>query len=119
MRTGRLLGFFAFALHRLPADVAAAEAFRPFDPVDCRVGAPLRLRDRLSGGAEVQHAPAIGENVSVLRNRSSMEELDALALADFIETPNDGPLAVITGIAPCGHDHRKRCILVPSQAEIL
>ena len=31
-------------LHRLPADVAAAEAFRPVDAVDGLVGASLRLR---------------------------------------------------------------------------
>src|SRR4051794_39602455 len=119
MRTGNLLGFFAFALQGLPADVAATKAFRPFDAIDRRISPALCLGDVLSCRADVEHAPAIGNNLSVLQHCARMEYLDALDFGGFIETANDGALAVIAGIALRGQDHRKRRIVVPPQAEVL
>ncbi len=75
----------ALPFHRLPADVAAAEAFRPVDAVDRLIGALLRFGDGLAGRADVQHAAAIGEDVAVLRNRAGVEDLDALDLGGVVE----------------------------------
>ncbi len=68
-------------LHRLPADVAPAEAVGPFDAVDRRIGAGLRFGDGLAGRADIQQASAIGENVAVLGDRAGMEDFDAFDLA--------------------------------------
>src|SRR6185437_3633174 len=53
-------------LHRLPADVAAAEALGPVDLADRPISALLCLEDGLAGGADIQHAAAVGENLSIL-----------------------------------------------------
>ena len=50
---------FALPLHRLRADVAAAEAVGPIDAIDGLIGAALRLGDGLAGGADVEHAAAV------------------------------------------------------------
>src|SRR5262245_6915431 len=49
-----------FPLHRLPADIAPAEALRPSDLVDRRIGARLRLRHSAPQPAHIEHAPAVG-----------------------------------------------------------
>src|ERR1700682_1631897 len=54
----------------LPADVAPAESVRPLDAIDRRIGALLCLGDGLARRANIQHPPAIGENVSVLCDRA-------------------------------------------------
>src|SRR5258708_8525706 len=64
--------------HRLPTDVAAAEAFGPLDAVDRLIGATLRFRDGLACGADIQHAAAIGQNISVLRYPAGVEDFHAL-----------------------------------------
>ena len=65
-------------LHRPPADVVAAEAVGPVDPADRRIGPALRLGHRLAGGGDVQHAPAIGDELAVLQRRAGMEDLRAV-----------------------------------------
>src|SRR3954451_11155194 len=61
-------------LHRLPADVAAAEAFGPLDAIDRLIGAALRLGDGLAHRADIEHASAIGENLAVLCQRTGVED---------------------------------------------
>src|SRR5260370_29557210 len=68
----RLLPFY-----RLPADIPAAESIRPFDAIDRLISAPLRFGDGLACRADVQHAAAIGENGSALRNRTRYEDYNA------------------------------------------
>src|SRR5215208_7994249 len=57
LRLRRLL-----ALHSAPADVAAAEAVRPADLVDRRIGARLCLGDVRTQRRDVEHAAAVGED---------------------------------------------------------
>src|SRR6185437_11842082 len=82
-------------LHRLPADVAAAEAFGPVDPVDRPISPLLCLEDRFAGGANVQHAAAIGEDLAILRHRAGMEDLDAFNPGGGVEPPDRRALAVV------------------------
>src|ERR1700679_4189411 len=53
-------------LDRLPADIAPAKSLRPFDPVDRGIGTLPRLHHGLAGGADIEHAAAIGENGAIL-----------------------------------------------------
>jgi hypothetical protein len=95
-------------LHRLPADIAPAETIRPSDPVDRRIGALLCLRDRLARGADIQHAPAIGEDVAVLRNRAGVEDLDTFDVAGVIQSLDADAFCVVVGIPLRRHHHRQR-----------
>ena len=114
------------SLHRLPADIAAAEAFRPFDAIDGLIGAPLRLQHGLARRADVQHAAAIGENGAVLRHRAGVKDLDALDFGGVIEPVDARALLVVAGIALGRHHHgerrhrgnqrRSKCFSSPSQA---
>src|ERR1700722_7938495 len=56
-------------LARLPADIASAESFRPFDPIDRGIGALPRFHHGLARGTDVEHAAAIGEKRAVFRDR--------------------------------------------------
>src|SRR3954464_14479229 len=100
-------------LHRLPADVAAAKTFRPSDAIHRLISAALRLGDGFAGGADVQHAPAIGENPAVLRHRAGVEDLDALDLGGFIQSLDARALPVIARIPFGRHHYRKRRIAEP------
>src|SRR5665647_1731427 len=51
------------ARDRLPADVAAAKAFRPFYFVDRGVSAALRLAHAFAARADIEHAAAVRDNV--------------------------------------------------------
>src|SRR5260370_13350668 len=75
-------------LHRLPGDVAAAEAVRPLDAVDRLIGARLRFADGLARRADVQHAAAIGEDGAVLCHRAGVEDFHTLDLCPVIEAPD-------------------------------
>src|SRR4029453_17998687 len=97
----------AFPFHRLPADVAAAKAFRPSDAVEPLIGATLRFGDGLACRADIQHAPAIGQNISVLRYRTGVEDFHALDLGGLIETLDAGAFRVIAGIPLRRHHHRQ------------
>ena len=63
----------------------AAETVRPFDAIDGRVSALLRLQHGLARRADVQHAPAIGEDCAVLCYRAGMEDLDAFDPGGVLE----------------------------------
>src|SRR5258708_39745239 len=62
MRLSALRSWFCplFPLDREIADIPPAEAAGPVDLVDGRVGARLRLGDRLGGRRDAEHASAIG-----------------------------------------------------------
>src|ERR1043166_472035 len=90
---------FLLPLHRLRADVAAAKAFRPADAIDRFVGAALRVCQGLAPRANIQHAAAIGENLSILRHRAGMKYLDTFDLRGLIEAFDHRALAVSAGIA--------------------
>ena len=102
--------------HRLPADVAAAKSFRPLDAIDRLIGAALRFGDGLADRADIQHAPAIGENGAVLCDRAGVEDFDALDFGCVVEPFDRGALVVIAGIAFRGHHHRQRGIVEPAQS---
>src|SRR6202045_3142515 len=88
-----------FLLHCLPANIAPAETFRPFDPVDRRVGALPRLYHRLARSRDVEHAAAIGENSAVPGDRASLEDFDALDLRRLFQPLDAAPLGIVAGIA--------------------
>ena len=106
-------------LHRLPGDVAAAEAVRPLDAVDRLIGARLRLAHVPAHGTDIQHAAAIGENGTILCHRAGVEDLDALDLRGVIEPLDPRALAVVAGIALRRHHHRQRRLGIPAQIKIL
>src|SRR5262245_38450226 len=86
--------------HRLPADIPAAKAFRPVDAIHRLIGARLRLGHIPAERADVQHAPAIGDDAAVPRRRAGVKNLDALDFCSLIKTADQGALAVIAGISP-------------------
>src|SRR5215471_2672961 len=103
-----MLSLPLFPLHSLPADVAAAKAFGPSDAVDRLIGPALRFRHGLAERADIEHAPAIGDDAAVLHRRAGVEDLDAFDLRGFIEAFDDRALAVVAGIALGRHDHGQR-----------
>src|SRR5437016_5722875 len=74
---------------RPPADIAAAEAFGPSNPVDGRIRPHLRLADRASERADAEHATAIGEDVPAFGSSPCVENLDAVHLSSVIESLDD------------------------------
>src|SRR4029450_8158200 len=111
--------FPRFPLPALPADVAAAKTFGPFDAVDRFVSTGLRLRHILAECADVEHAAAIGDDAAILHRRASVEDLDALDLGGFIQPLDDRALAIVAGIALGRHDYGERGFAIPEQAEVL
>src|SRR3984957_5656191 len=90
---------FAFHFHRLPADITPAKSIRPVDAVDRVVSPPLRLGHRLARRADVEHAAAIGEDLSVLCHRARVKNLDALNFGGVIEPFDARTSGVFAGIA--------------------
>src|SRR5581483_412303 len=62
------------ARHRTEADVAAAEAARPADAVDRLVSTLLRLADRPAQRADIEYAPAVGDDAPALRLGAGVED---------------------------------------------
>src|SRR5262245_8535018 len=89
------LGLLRF--HRLPADVAAAEAVGPVDAVDGLIGAALRFRHGLAERADIEHAAAIGEDRTVLGDGAGMEDLDGVDLRRLIEPVDARALLIVAG----------------------
>ena len=56
-----------FPLHRADADVAAAEAFRPVDPVNGGISTCPRFGDVLPERGDAKHAAAVGEDAAPSR----------------------------------------------------
>src|SRR5690606_31476908 len=65
----------AFALDRAPADVVAVELARPRDAGHFRVGALLRVGDRVAQRAHAQHAAAGGDDAVAFQARAGVEHL--------------------------------------------
>src|SRR5262245_26830283 len=105
------------ALDRTPADVAAAEAVGPADPVHRRIGARLRLGDRGAEGADVEYAAASGHDAAALVRRAGVKDLHALDRARLVEAFDDRALAVGARIAARRHHHGERRVVVPAQVE--
>src|SRR5436190_21149824 len=82
-----------FAPNRLIPDVSPAEAARPIDLVDRRIGARLSLGDRLAGCRHAQHTPAIGGDAAAFSPRTGVENLHPLDRACRIESRDHRPLA--------------------------
>ena len=69
----------------MPPDVAAAEARRPINAIDCPIRTRLRLGYGLGTRRHTEHASAIGENLAVLRHRAGVEDFDAFDFRRFVE----------------------------------
>ena len=95
-------------LDRPPADVAAAEAFRPSDPVDGLIGALLRFADGPAQRADVQHAPAIGEDAPSFATVPAWKISTPSIFGGLIEAFDARALLVVAGIALGRHDHGER-----------
>src|SRR6185312_16938555 len=101
-------------LHGLRAYVAAAEAVGLFDAIDCLIGAVSRLGHGLAHRADVQHAPAVGEDGVILRDGAGVEDFHAVDPHGVIEPVDARALPVVAGIALRGHDHGDRRLGVPA-----
>src|SRR5262245_24309389 len=109
----------ALACDRPEADVATAEAIRPADAIDRGVGARLRLGDGLANGADVEHTPAIGEDLTALRLGAGVKDLDPVDLRRLLEALNHRVLGVAAWIALGRHHHGERGVGKPTEVEIL
>src|ERR1051326_8321661 len=99
LNTGGMLCAALLALHRLPADVAAAEALRPFDPVDRLIGEPLRRAHGLGHRRDIEHAAAVGENLAAVGLGAGVENFRALHLSGRVEPLDQRAALVVAGIA--------------------
>src|SRR5437764_15322970 len=108
-----------FAPNRLIPDVSPAEAARPADPVDRRIGARLSLGDRLAGCRHAQHTPAIGGDAAAFNPRAGMENLHALDRARRIEPLDQRALAVTARIALGRHHDHQGGPAIPAHIAIL
>src|SRR5262245_45945621 len=88
-----------------PADVSAAEAARPVELVDCRIGAGLCLCDARSARGDAEHATAIGENARAIAPGAGVEDLNIRVGPRSIEALDLGALGVAAGIALRRHHH--------------
>src|SRR6185312_7607680 len=112
-------GNLLLPLHRAPGDIAAAEAVRPFDLIDRLIGARLRPAHGSTGGADIEHPAAIGEDARAVRHRAGVEDLDAFDLRGRIETLDRRALGVLARIAFRRHHHGQGRVAPPAQIEVL
>src|SRR4051794_8325126 len=105
------------ALDRLPADVAAAEAIRPADTVDRRIGARLRLRHILAERGDIEHAATVGYHLAALGSGAGVKDLHALDLAGLVEPLDQGAALIISRITLGRHHHGQRRVRIPPQIE--
>src|SRR5664280_3575208 len=88
-----------FSFHRLPADITAAEAIRPFDAIDRGIGALLRLAHRFTARAHIKHAAAVRENAAAVGFGPGMENFHTLDLRGRVEPFDQRTFGVIPRIA--------------------
>src|SRR5687767_4625323 len=98
MGEGKKVGPASRFLERALADVAPAEAFRPSDAVHGGIGALLRLRHGLAQRADIEHAPAIGDDLSVFSAGAGMENFHAFDLRRLFEARDHAAFGVAAGI---------------------
>src|SRR5436309_13147843 len=108
-----------FPRDRLVPDVTPAEAFRPPDPVDRRIGARARLAYRLAERRDVEHAPAIGDNMTAFIHGAGVEDLDLLDLLRLVEAGDDRTFLIEARIAARRHHHGERRVGEPTHTETL
>src|SRR5262245_21439718 len=106
-------------LYRAPADVTPAKAVGPFDAVDGSISATLRIANGLAARANIEHAPAIGENSVAVSLGAGVEDFHTLDLAGRIEAFNERALVVVARIAFRRHHDCKRRVRIPAQVKIL
>src|SRR5579871_3623215 len=105
-------------LNRAPADVAPAKSFRPVDQVDRAIRTFARITYGLAHRANVQHAAAIGDDVTAAAPGAGVKDLDVLDCPGLVETLDDRALAVVAGITLRRHDHGDRGVVIPAQIEM-
>src|ERR1035437_3683355 len=108
-----------FSFHRLPADITAAEAVRPFNAVDRGVGALLRLAHGLAACADIQHATAVRENAPAVGFGPGVENFHALDLRRRVEPFDRRAFFVSTGVTFRRHHYGEAEVRIPAQIEIL
>ena len=107
-------------LHRLPADVAAAEPARPADPVHRPIGPRLRLASRSSPIAEtLSTRPPFASTWPSLACVPAWKISHALDRGRLVEPLDHRALPVGARITVRRHHHRQRGVRIPAQVEIL
>ena len=102
------LEIFLFRLERPPADVAAAEATRPVDRIDSRIGARLRFGEGRAEAGDVQHPATIGEQAAPLTFRPRLRDDHARQCRGLVEATDFRALLRCAGIALGGkHDSQR------------
>ena len=81
-----------------PADIAAAEALRPVDLVDRRIGAGPSLRDSVTSQGYPEHATAIGQDAGTLALGAGMEDFDIRIGARILKPLDLGASRISAGI---------------------
>src|SRR6266853_258780 len=79
---------------RLPADVAAAEALRPADSVDRRIGARLRGADARAERRDIEDAAAGRHDAVAVGGGAGVEDLHALGCRSLGETVDPGAFEI-------------------------
>src|SRR5579871_4669438 len=118
-RSTRLLRDTALALDGTPADVAATESVGPFDLLDRRISAGLRLRCGFAASADVEHTSAVRKNACTIAASASMEDFHALERRRLIQSFDARALGIISRITFRRHHHRKRRVVIPAQIKAL
>src|ERR1035441_10345357 len=108
-----------FSFHRLPADIAAAEAARPLDAIDRGIGALLGFAHIPASRAHIKHTPAIGEDAVAVGLGAGVKNFDALDLARRVEPSDQSAALIISRIAFRRHHYGEGCVRIPAQIEIL
>src|SRR6516165_1751419 len=99
------------------ADVAPAEALRPVDPVDRRVGEGSGSDEILAEGGDPEHPAAIGEQPSVVATGPGMEDFDLRIGRRLREAADLAAALGLLRIALGRHDDAQRMLGVPPQID--
>ena len=99
------------------ADVAPAEAVRPFDPVDCSVGAGTGGGEVLAKRGDAEHASTIGDEPLSISTGPGVEDLDLRVSRRGIEGADLATLLGCVGVASGRHDDTHRVLGMPAQID--
>src|SRR5487761_1501988 len=110
----------AAAADGAPADVAAAEALRPIDLVDHRIGALLRLAHRAAARHDVEDTAAVGDELLADALGAGVEDPDRrVGAAGAVDAADLAALDRRAGIALGREDDAQRRLVAPAQVEVL